>query len=94
MRDDQPPVITSCPQSMLFTVQLGTPCQIVSWPEPTATDDSGVTPSVVATHTSGFCFNIGVTDVSYVFTDSSGNEAICSFTVTGKYPCNFAYAYL
>ena len=84
--DTNPPNVINPPQSMTFTVPIGTPCQVVTWPEPTATDDSGVPPTVRQTHPSGDCFPVGVTQVDYLFTDPSGNAATASFTITGK--CN------
>ncbi|MDO5606833.1 MAG: T9SS type B sorting domain-containing protein, partial [Capnocytophaga sp.] len=54
--------------------------QIVTWTEPTYTDDCPVT--VTSTHQSGDRFDIGDTEVTYTFTDSSGNVSTCTFTVT------------
>ena len=70
---------------MTFTVPIGTPCQVVTWTEPTATDDSGVPPTVLQSHQSGECFPVGVTQVDYLFTDPSGNVATAQFTITGKW---------
>ena len=67
-----------------MTVPFGTPSRAVTWIEPTATDDCGV-PTVRQTYRPGQSFNVGVTQVNYLFTDSSGNEEVCSFTITGKY---------
>ena len=55
---------------------------VVSWVEPTATDNSGVTPSVTQTGQPMTVFNEGVTEVRYTFRDQAGNEAVCAFTVT------------
>ena len=58
----------------------------VIWIEPTATDNSGMTPIVTQSHQPGDSFTIGTTQVRYTFTDVAGNEATCSFTVTnGKW---------
>ena len=54
----------------------------VTWIEPTATDNSGETPTVTQSHQPGDSFPLGTTQVSYRFTDMSGNEATCSFTIT------------
>ncbi len=54
----------------------------VSWTEPTASDNSGVTPVVTQSHRPGQNFPIGTTQVSYSFNDLAGNPAVCSFTVT------------
>lgn len=55
---------------------------VVSWVEPTATDNSGVVPSVTQTGQPMTEFNGGVTEVRYTFRDQAGNEAECAFTVT------------
>ena len=36
-------------------------------------------------HRPGALFPVGDTEVSYVFSDSAGNQAECTFTVTGMY---------
>ena len=54
----------------------------VMWTEPTATDNSGMTPTVTQSHQPGDSFLVGTTQVTYTFTDIAGNEAMCSFTVT------------
>ena len=54
----------------------------VTWTEPTATDNSGATPTVAQTHQPGDTFAVGLTPVVYTFSDTSGNEAICAFMVS------------
>ena len=54
----------------------------VTWTERIATDNSGMTPAVTQTHQPGDSFNVGTATVTYTFTDMSGNQAQCSFTVT------------
>ena len=83
-RDSSPPTIMGCPGSTSFTVPLGTSSMVVTWREPTATDDSGIEPSVVMSHRSGDSFPIGMTTVSYEFSDRSGNKATCSFSIIGN----------
>ena len=59
----------------------------LTWTEPTATDNSGTTPTVTQSHRPGDSFPVGTTTVTYTFTDMAGNQAQCSFTVTvGNYP--------
>ncbi len=82
--DDTPPVISDCPSSTTYTVPLGTLGTIARWTEPTATDDSGVEPNRIQSHQSGDTFMVGVTQVTYIFSDSSRNEATCSFSITGN----------
>ena len=77
-------MITNCPQPDTVTVPLGMPSQSVTWSEPTATDDSGVPPTVMQSHRPGDSFPVGTTEVTYRFTDQAGNVAMCVFTVNGN----------
>jgi hypothetical protein len=54
---------------------------VVNYPAPTATDNCGLA-SVVCVPPSGSTFNEGTTTVVCTATDTSGNTAACSFTVT------------
>jgi hypothetical protein len=80
VNDMQVPVIT-CPANI--TAVAGNPnntCVLVNYPT-TATDNcAGV--SRVCNPPSGSCFPPGVTTVNCTATDTSGNAASCSFTVT------------
>ncbi len=78
-------MISGCPQSATYTVPLGTSGSIATWIEPTAIDDSRLIPTSVQSHQSGDTFMVGVTQVTYVFSDSSGNQAICSFSINGNF---------
>ncbi|XP_072169503.1 uncharacterized protein [Diadema setosum] len=80
-QDTTGPVVT-CPPNIVRTVELGVTSTAVTWTLPTATDVSGVTVFQSSTHTSGSTFNVGVTDVTYVYADGSGNTGSCTFTVT------------
>lgn len=82
-RDTAPPVITGCPGATTVMV-LGATSGIVTWTEPTATDDSGAAPTVAQSHRPGDSFPAGSTQVQYTFTDQSSNSATCLFPVTGK----------
>lgn len=57
--------------------------KVVSWTEPTATDnfDSSVTPVQTEGLVSGSDFPIGITTITYEVTDLAGNLATASFTV-------------
>ena len=81
-QDTQPPIVTSCPQPITRIIPIGSTSQIVTWVEPTATDSSGVTPTISQTHQPGASFPVGTTQVSYTFTDPTRNSAMCIFTVT------------
>ena len=54
----------------------------VPWTEPIANDNSGMTPTVTQSHQPGDSFPVGTTQVTYTFTDLTGNQAFCSFSVT------------
>ena len=82
--DSIAPVIFGCPQSSTYTVAFGTTSRIVTWIEPTATDNSGGQPTVIKSHQPGDSFPVGTTQVTYTFRDQGGNEAMCSFPVMGK----------
>ena len=66
------------------TTEVGTTNTVVTWTEPTATDNSGLTPTVTKSHQPGDSFPVGTTQVTYTFTDEAGNEAECQFEVIGK----------
>lgn len=54
----------------------------VNTPVPTATDDSNQTPTVTVNGLpANNLFPEGSTDIVYTFTDGSGNEASCAYTV-------------
>jgi hypothetical protein len=78
--DDEPPVI-NCPNDMDFSTSRGRCSRLIEWPEPRATDNvDGVRAS--ATHASPYSFGPGKEVIVFTATDSSGNEVVCSFTVT------------
>nr|XP_054775414.1 hyalin-like [Lytechinus pictus] len=80
--DNVDPVITGCPDNINIAIPIGSTGVAVTWTEPTATDNSGVVPTSTSTSSPGDTFNVGTTQVSYTFTDGSGNNAFCIFTVT------------
>ena len=79
--DLTPPTITSCPANIIVAAGMDGCTQLVNLAPPVATDDcSGVTGY---TQTPPFnVFGAGVTAVVYTVSDSAGNTATCSFTVT------------
>jgi hypothetical protein len=83
VNDTQPPEIT-CPGDItVVTDQNACPapaCQVANFTA-TATDNCpGVT--VVCNPPSGSCFPVGITTVTCTATDTAGNTATCSFSVT------------
>ncbi|XP_041463811.1 hyalin-like [Lytechinus variegatus] len=84
--DTTPPNVT-CPDDVFKTVELGTLKVPINFTEPSATDVSGNATLVFRNYSSGDEFPVGSTLVEYVFSDGSGNQASCNFTVvvnTGK----------
>jgi len=81
-----PPVIT-CPLNQVVKAATpGSTTVVVNYPPPVATDDCG-TPNVVCLPPSGSAFPLGTTTVTCTATDSTGNTATCSFTVTSFDVC-------
>ena len=79
--DDQAPVIMDCPENITIPAEGADCSAIVTWTEPTATDNC---PEVFLSGnpSSGSVFSTGTTTVNYIATDFSGNTAECTFTVT------------
>ncbi|XP_041457583.1 mucin-17-like [Lytechinus variegatus] len=87
--DDEPPSVT-CPASIQQIVIEGSAGTYVTWDPPAASDNSGTVEFVSSTASSGDLFAIGLNSVTYTYSDPSGNQASCSFTVTitSGSPCN------
>ena len=77
--DTQVPTFNNCPANQTLNT-TGT-CANATWTAPTASDNCS-TPSVSSNFTSGFCFNVGTTTVTYTATDAKGNKGVCAFNVT------------
>ena len=69
------------PSNIIQDIDSGLPTAVVTWTEPTATDNSG-SQLLQVSHTPGSTFSIGVTSVEYRAVDIAGNEAVANFTVT------------
>ena len=80
--DTTPPDITGCPGDIAVSAPQGSTAATVTWEEPTASDNSGDTPTVEKTHEPGSSFASGSTEVLYTFSDGSGNMATCGFQIT------------
>ncbi len=80
------PVITNCPTNLVLTTLDS--CARAQWATPTITDNCGI-PTLTSNYTSGLCFPIGRTTVTYTGRDSRNNTATCSFTITvaNNSPC-------
>jgi YVTN family beta-propeller protein len=74
------PVFVTMPSNIeiFATSTLGA---VVPYIVPTATDDSGITPTITCDHSSGDLFSIGTTPVTCIATDAASNKATASFNV-------------
>ena len=84
VKDDQKPIISGCPSNITQSNDAGNCSAVVTWTEPTSTDNCTASESIVWTrsHLPGFTFPIGVTAVNYTAKDAAGNTQSCSFNVT------------
>ncbi|KAJ7327775.1 hypothetical protein OS493_026654 [Desmophyllum pertusum] len=83
--DTEPPVFTDCPKDIMIDDNTVTDYIRINWNRPTATDNSGVPPSVTSNRQSGALFRVpGSHVVSYKAIDAAGNEATCTFRITLK----------
>ncbi len=81
------PIVT-CPRDIRRRTTNTNGIVNIFWPEPVAFDDSGNAYLNEKSHTSGSAFPVGVTNVTYSYSDLAGNVGRCSFTITvesGKY---------
>ncbi len=73
--------ITSCPNDIKYTVELGTTDKQVTWLDPTAYDPHGPVTLVSQSHRPGQAFEVGEYAVVYEFANQAGHAAVCNFTV-------------
>ena len=82
--DQEAPVFTFCPNDITIDGVTGVEIR-VNWQEPSATDNSGVAPSLTSSRRSGDRFSVpGSYEVVYKAVDGAGNEATCSFRIILK----------
>jgi hypothetical protein len=77
VNDILPHTITCPPNQTAVTANIDDPCAVVNF-----TNDTCLGVTVVCNPPSGSCFPVGVTTVTCTATDTSGNIATCTFTVT------------
>jgi hypothetical protein len=84
VNDTQNPAFSGCPSNIIKNNDLNACTAVVTWTEPTATDNCTVSGSLVWTksHLPGATFPVGTTTVTYTAKDAANNTATCSFTVT------------
>ncbi|MDN4594492.1 HYR domain-containing protein [Polycladomyces subterraneus] len=81
VQDTEAPVIT-CPADVTVPNDPGENGAIVTYPNPTVTDNCPGPIDVSCSPASGSFFPIGTSTVTCTATDAAGNTATCSFTVT------------
>lgn len=94
--DNTPPVISGCPGNQNLQVNQAGCTATATWTEPSATDNCTAPLTWYSrSHAPGSTFSGGTTTVTYKFKDATGNESICSFTitVTGTVNASIADAY-
>ncbi|WP_300549902.1 HYR domain-containing protein [Roseovarius sp.] len=81
VQDTTDPTLANVPSNITVNTEAGQPDAAVTWPAPTATDNSGIA-SLVVSPASGSRFAIGQTVVTVTATDIAGNVSEQTFTVT------------
>ncbi|HYV39580.1 MAG TPA: HYR domain-containing protein, partial [Gemmataceae bacterium] len=84
VRDTTPPSIT-CPAPIVITTPAGQLTTNATFTTTTA-DNCTASPTLICTPASGTAFNVGVTTVNCLSTDTAGNSNFCSFTITVQVP--------
>ena len=80
VREDVPPVLVDCPPNI--SVNTDSCDALVNWIAPTTTDNCASQVSLSVTIPSGSVFPETNTSVQYTATDTWGNTATCTFTIT------------
>ena len=80
LNDTVPPVLSNCPDTIIVNNDAGLCSAVVTWTEPTATDNCS-TVTISRTHNPGDTFPVGTTQVMYIATDFAGNADTCVFQV-------------
>ncbi len=79
--DNENPILESCPANKTSYNDPGQSTALIVWQDPSATDNSGDSPTVVCNPPSGTNFTIGSTNVTCTALDGYGNQGNCSFYV-------------
>ena len=82
VEDSIDPTIVSIPGDVAVDNDSGACGAVVSWTEPTTTDNCSSTISQTTGVANGLEFPVGTTTVTYVATDTAGNTTQDTFTVT------------
>nr|XP_006816609.1 PREDICTED: sushi, von Willebrand factor type A, EGF and pentraxin domain-containing protein 1-like [Saccoglossus kowalevskii] len=84
-KDNEPPKFLNCPSDVTVTAELHMSKGKLTWEEPTATDNSGIAPSItMIPNIQGppFWFPIGESTVTYIAMDGEHLVDECRFIVT------------
>lgn len=77
----EPPEISACIDDIVVDIPVDVLGQKVNFSQPNATDNSGEAYLTHQSHFSGDIFTVGITKVTFIFEDFSGNQGNCSFNV-------------
>lgn len=80
VNDTEIPVISNMPADIVLNADPGMCSTTATWTAPSYADNC--TTTLASDYSSGSTFNVGVTTVTYIATDASGNADTSSFTVT------------
>ena len=78
--DIDPPTIVPI-NDTTAKVLFGSNGKIINWEEPHVDDNSGTATLKARTHSPGDFFPVGITHVTYIYADPSGNTANMTFNV-------------
>ena len=82
LTDNEDPTISDCPTDQTVNTESGASTATATWPEPTASDNSGMV-TLTSDGNPGDTFPLGPTTVTYTATDGSGNTVSdCAFSIT------------
>ncbi|XP_033625617.1 hyalin-like isoform X1 [Asterias rubens] len=85
--DTVPPVVDFCPPDIMATAAEVDAVMFVTWALPRASDNSGQPVKVTSSAMPGIFVVAGTMQtVTYTFTDGSGNQATCSFSIVIEAP--------
>ena len=84
--DTESPAVTSCPADIAVANDPGVCGAVVTYTAPVFEDNCdgvGLSGTMTSGQASGTLFPVGVTTVTYEYSDAAGNgPAVCTFTVT------------
>ncbi|XP_072039794.1 uncharacterized protein [Amphiura filiformis] len=80
--DEEPCAISGMPSDISKATDPNQATAVVTWPPPTASDNSGEQIALTSNYNSGEPFGYGIHEVTYTGKDPSNNECSASFNVT------------